>query len=126
MPLGPALPPNGDDISAKIIYNFTNRLRLDLLYRHQRSGEGLEFDSTGKLITNYGGYISHGEGEFLKPNIFLNGNRINRDILTLNLRFEPIRQYFFEIRYQYKYENLIYLNKKIKDHVFFLTFRLDY
>lgn len=126
MPLGPALPPNGDEISAKIIYYFTNRLRLDIKYQHQRSAEGLEFDSTGKLITNYGGYLYRGDGEFLKPNDFLNGNRINSDILTLNLRFEPIRQYFFEIKYQYKFQNLIYLDRKIKDHIFFLTFRLDY
>jgi hypothetical protein len=126
MPLGPALQPNGDEIAVKIIYDFTNRLRLDLLYKHQRSAEGLEFDSTGKLIANYGGYINQGIGEYLNYNGFLYGNRINRDILTLNLRFEPIRQYYFEIKYQYKYQNLLYLNKKIKDHIFFLTFRLDY
>lgn len=126
MPLGPALPPNGDEITAKLIYYFTNRLRMDLRYQHQRSGEGLEFDSTGKLIANYGGYINQGIGEYLNYNGFLNGNRINRDILTLNLRFEPIRQYYFEFEYQYKYQNLLYLNKKVKDHIFFLTFRLDY
>lgn len=126
MPLGPSLPPNGDEIAMKLIYNFTNRLRLDLLYQHQRSAEGLTFDSTGKLIANYGGYIFRGDGDYLLAKDFLNGNRINRDILTFNLRFEPIRQYFFEIKYQYKYQNLIYLNKKIKDHIFFLTFRLDY
>jgi hypothetical protein len=126
MPLGPSLPPNGDEISLKLIYNFTNRLRLDMRYQHQRSGEGLEFDSTGKLITNYGGYINQGIGEYLHFNEFLGGKRINRDILTLNLRFEPIRQYYFEIKYQYKYQNLFYLDRKIKDHVFFLTFLLDY
>ena len=126
MPLGPSLPPNGDEISAKIIYNFTNRLRLDMLYQHQRSGEGLEFDSLGNLIANYGGYINQGAGEYLHYNEFLGGKRINRDILTLNLRFEPIRQYFFEIKYQYKYQNLIYLNRKVKDHIFFLTFNLDF
>lgn len=126
MPLGPSLPPNGDEISLKLIYNFTNRLRLDMRYQHQRSGEGLEFDSTGKLITNYGGYINQGIGEYLHFNEFLGGKRINRDILTLNLRFEPIRQYYFEIKYQYKYQNLLYLDRKIKDHIFFLTFLLDY
>lgn len=126
MPLGPSLPPNGDEIAMKVIYNFTNRIRLDLIYQHQRSAEGLEFDSTGALITNYGGYIYRGDGIFLKQNIFLNGNRINRDILTFNLRFEPIRQYFFELKYQYKYQNLLYLNKKVKDHIFFLTFILDF
>lgn len=126
MPLGPALPPNSDEIAAKIIYNATNRLRLDLTYQHQRSAEGLEFDSTGKLITNYGGYIYRGDGEFLKQNIFLNGNRINRDIFTLFVRYEPIRQYIFELKYQYKYQNLLYLNQKTKDNLFFLTFRLEY
>jgi hypothetical protein len=126
MPLGPSLPPNGDEISAKIIYNFTNRLRLDMLYQHQRSGEGLEFDSLGNLIANYGGYINQGAGEYLHYNEFLGGKRINRDILTLNLRFEPIRQYFFEIKYQYKYQNLLYLNRKVKDHIFFLTFNLGF
>jgi hypothetical protein len=125
-PLGPLLPPNGDEISVKVIYNATNRLRLDFLYRHQRSAEGLEFDSTGKLTRNYGGYIWRGDGDFLHYNEFLGGNRVNRDILTFNLRFEPIRQYFFEFKYQYEYQNLLYLNKKVKDHIFFLTFRLDY
>jgi hypothetical protein len=126
MPLGPSLPPNGDEIAMKIIYNFTSRLRLDLKYQHQRSAEGLEFDSTGKLITNYGGYLYRGDGDFLHYYEFLNGNRINRDILTFNLTFEPIRQYFLEFKYQYKYQNLFYLNKKVKDHIFFLTFRLDF
>jgi hypothetical protein len=126
MPLGPSLSPNGDEIAMKIIYNITNRLRLDFLYQHQRSAEGLEFDSTGKLVTNYGGYIYRGDCDLSKYNEFLNGNRINRDILTFNLRFEPIRQYFFEIKYKYEYQNLLYLNRKIKDHIFFLTFRLDY
>jgi hypothetical protein len=126
LPLGPSLPPNGDEISVKIIYNATNRLRFDFLYQHQRSAEGLEFDSIGKLIVNYGGYIWRGDGDLLKYNEFLGGNRINRDILTLNLRFEPIRQYFFEFKYKYEYQNLLYINKKVYDHVFFLTFRLDY
>jgi hypothetical protein len=126
LPLGPQLPPNGDEISAKMIYYFTKRLRLDMHYQHQRSGEGLEFDSTGKLIANYGGYINQGTGEYLHYNEFLGGKRVNRDILTLNLRYEPIRQYFFELMYQYKYQNLVYLDRKIKDHVFFLTFNLDF
>jgi len=126
MPLGPALPPNSDEIAAKIIYNATSRLRFDLTYQHQRSGEGLEFDSTGKLITNYGGYIWYGEGEFLNPNLFLNGNRTDRDIFTLFIRYEPIRQYIFEFKYQYRYRNLKFLNLKEKDQLFNLSFRLEY
>lgn len=126
MPLGPALPPNSDEIAVKIIYNPTSRLRFDLTYQHQRSAEGLEFDSTGKLITNFGGYIWRGDGEFLKPNLFLNGNKVNRDIFTFFVRYEPIRQYIFELEYQYKYQNLIYLSRKDIDQLFYLSFRLEY
>jgi len=126
MPLGPSIPPNSDEVAARIIYYPVNRLRVDLRYQHQRSAEGLEFDSTGKLIMNYGGYIYRGDGELQNYNFFLNGNRVNRDIITLNMVYEPVRQYFLELRYQYKYQNLIYLNRKIKDHIFFLNFRLDF
>jgi len=126
MPLGPSLSPNSDEISAKVVYDITNRLRMDLICQFQRSGEGLEFDSAGKLISNYGGYIYRGDFDNIKYNEFLGGNRINRSIITTNLVFQPVRQYFFELRYQYKYQNLIYLNRKIKDHIFFLNFRLDF
>jgi hypothetical protein len=126
MPLGPNLSPNSDEISTKIIYNISNRLRFDLMYQFQRSAQGLEIDSSGKLITNYGGYIFRGDGDNIKYNEFLGGNRINRSIISTNIVFQPVRQYFFELRYQYKYQNLIYLNRKIKDHIFFLNFRLDF
>ncbi|MBI5402999.1 MAG: hypothetical protein HY959_06335 [Ignavibacteriae bacterium] len=126
MPLGPSISPNTDEIAARLIYYPFKRLRLDLKFQHQRSAEGLEFDSTGKLVMNYGGYIYRGDGELLNYNYFLNGNRINRDILTMNLVFEPVRQYFLEFYYQFKYQNLLYLNKKSKDHIFFMTFRMDF
>lgn len=126
LPLGPLLPPNGDDFSFKFSFNSTNRLRLNFLYKHQRSAEGLEFDSIGNLLTNYGGYIFRGDGDLIKYNGFLYGNRINRDIFDFSIVYEPIKQFYFELKYQYKYQNLIYLNKKIKDHIFVINFNLDY
>lgn len=126
MPLGVKLPPNSDEISLKIVYNITNRLVLNILYQHQRSGEGLVFDSTGTLIRNYGGYINFGIGDTLAKNDFLGGNRINRDLLTLNLKYEPIRQFYFEFEYRFLAQDLLYLNRKTYDHLFFLTVKVDY
>jgi len=126
MSLGHALPPNSDEIAAKLTYNLTNRIKFELLYQHQRSGEGIVFDSLGNVIINYGGNVNRGDGDFLQKNTFLQGNRINRDILTLNLLFEPIKQYYFEIKLFYRLTDLKYIGKKQKDYYAWLTFRLDY
>lgn len=126
MPLGVKLPPNGEEISLKVVYNITNRLTLNFLYQYQRSGEGLVFDSTGTLIRNYGGYINVGVGDTLTKNDFLGGNRINRNLLTLNLKYEPIKQFYCEFEYRLLAQDLLYLNRKTYDHLFFLTVRVDY
>ncbi|MGB9695679.1 MAG: capsule assembly Wzi family protein [Ignavibacteria bacterium] len=126
MPLGVKLPPNGEEISLKVVYNITNRLTLNLLYQYQRSGEGLIFDSTGVLIRNYGGYINWGVGDTLAKNDFLGGNRINRNLLTLNLKYEPIKQFYCEFEYRLLAQDLLYLNRKTYDHLFFLTVKVDY
>lgn len=126
MSLGHALPPNSDEIAAKLVCNVSRRLRLDFLYQYQRSGEGLLFDSTGSLVVNYGGYINRGDGDyFLVKNAFLNGNRINQSILTINAVFEPIRQYFIELKYQYRSLDLLYLKKKYSDSYFWITLKAD-
>jgi len=126
MPLGVKLPPNGEEISFKVVYNITNRLTLNILYQYQRSGEGLVFDSTGTLIRNYGGYINVGVGDTLAKNDFLAGNRINRNLFTFNLKYEPIKQFYCELEYRLLAQDLLYLNRKTYDHLFFLTIKVDY
>lgn len=133
MPLGHALPPNSDEIAIKIAADITSRIKLELLYQHQRSGTGI-FEShdsiTGstKLI-NYGGEINFGLGDaYVKTNGFLDGIRINRDLLTVNLSIEPLRQIFIEAKYQYrvlKYlEKVVDFKEKYVNSYFFATLKM--
>ena len=126
--LGHALPPNSDEIAANLKVDITSRLRFNFLYQMQRSGTGFLYDSLGNVIKNYGGDINR--GDFDQPkygrNKFLDGNRINRHIFTFDLVYEPIRQYFLYLKYQYKISDLLYLSKTMKDSYYWVTLRIDY
>ena len=127
MSLGHALPPNSDEIALNLHYDVTNRIKFNFLYQFQRSGEGILIDSiTGKLIINYGGNINRGDGDLYITKInFLNGNRINRSIITFNLVFEPIKQYFVELKYQLRILNLKYLDRQVNESLYWATLRVD-
>ena len=124
--LGHALPPNSDEIAAKLKVDITSRIILDLLYQYQRSGDGFEYDTFGNVIINYGGTLSRGDLDNKLNSLFLQGHRINRSIFTLNLTFQPVRQYFLALKYQYKLSDSKYLGKTFQDSYFFLTVGIDY
>jgi hypothetical protein len=123
--LGHALPPNSDEIALKLDYNITNRLLLNFLYQFQRSAQGIYYDSSLKQIVNYGGSINRGDGDFVIYNKFLLGDRINRNIFTIKLLFEPVKQYFFEILYQYKLLNFIYLSENNQESYFNASLKIN-
>jgi hypothetical protein len=123
--LGHALPPNSDEILLKINYNFSSRLKLKLSYQFQRSGEGIYYDSISNQIINYGGNINRGDGDNISNIKFLDGDRVNRNIFTAFVTLEPIKQYFFELQYQYKLINNIYLSKKDKEYYFWANLKVN-
>ena len=125
MSLGHALPPNSDEIALKLNYDISNRLKLFLIYQYQRSGEGILWDTLNNHIINYGGNINRGDGDFLFENKFLQGNRVNRNILTANIVFEPIKQYYIDFKYQYKLMDFSSIHKKTKDAFYWLTLKVD-
>lgn len=126
MPLGHSLPPNSDEIAIEFDYDITNRINLNFLYRHQRSGEGIILDSSGIVTANYGGNIYFGEGDaYLRTNKFLDGNRINRDLYTVNFSWEPVKQYFLEGKFQYSVIDNISAGKKFYDKYYFATFKIN-
>ncbi|HEY5123338.1 MAG TPA: capsule assembly Wzi family protein [Ignavibacteria bacterium] len=124
--LGHALPPNSDEIAAKLKIDVTSRIKLDLLFQYQRSGDGFEYDQYGNIITNWGGNINVGSLDFNHQNLFLEGHRINRSILTANFQIQPIRQYYLMIKYQYKISDSKYLKQTFKDSFFFVTAAVDF
>jgi hypothetical protein len=126
LPLGHKLPPNSDEIALRIDYNITNRLKLLVQYQHQRSGKGIEFDSSGGLIANYGGNINFGLGDaYIRTNGFLDGHRVNRNIITANVSWQPVRQFYFEGRFQYRHVKNVTAELLFKDSFYFLNARLE-
>jgi hypothetical protein len=124
LPIGHALNPNSDEHAFRLSYDVSNRLNLNITYRLQRTGLNY-YDSTGTFV-NVGSDILHGENDFAIKNEFLNGVRLNRNILTAEITWQPILQYFFTVRYQSTSYDYINSNRKLSDNVFWGIFRIDY
>jgi hypothetical protein len=125
LPLGHNLSPNADEIAIKLSSYIYNRLNMKFTYQHQRTANRLVLHGD-TLIENYGGNINRGDGDIVRENNFLSGDRTDRDIFTFDFIWQPLRQYFLEFKYQYKISNLLYASKKEKDAYFFLTARVDF
>ncbi len=124
--LGHSLPPNSDEIACKIDYNFSARLRSNIKFRYQRSGEGITYDGLGNIQKNFGSDIWNSDGIYLKKVKFLEGNRVNRQIIAMNLIWEPVRQFFVDLNYSGIFTDFIGSGKTSADHLFFITLSIDY
>ena len=126
LPLGPNLQPNSDQIAVGLYYDFGSRVKSSIIYQKQRSGEGLVLDSLGNIVINYGGNINNGIGESNIVPIFLDGNRVNRDIVTFNFSWEPLRQFYLNFMYVHRFIDNIFENRELNDDYFFATFNVHY
>lgn len=124
LPIGHNLNPNSDEHAFKLAYNFGSRVYLALTYKMQRSGENF-YDSLGNFV-NVGSSILDGSGDFQRKNVFLDGTRVNRNIIMAELSIEPIKQYYIVLRYQRR--NFDYVDRNISygDNIFWGSFRIDY
>ncbi|MBK8980848.1 MAG: hypothetical protein IPM38_00650 [Ignavibacteria bacterium] len=127
VPLGHSLPPNSDEIAAQLKYRFSNRLGFNLKYRFQRSGEGILLDSAGNLIANYGGDINFGLGDaYLRSNGFLDGKRINRNILSAEIYWEPVNQFALECKLENETITDVENNISRSDFYFFTNMKMSF
>jgi hypothetical protein len=122
--MGHSLNPNSDEHAFKLAYDFGSRIHFSVTYKMQRTGENYT-DSLGNFI-NVGSDILNGSEDFARKNTFLNGIRINRNIIIAELVFEPIKQYFFTIRYQRKNYEYVDRNISYGENIFWGSFRIDY
>ena len=95
--LGHEIGPNSDEILARIAYNYSERLRLNIDYQFIRHGDNI-YDSQGNLVFNSGGdpFVTHRLDVDPVHILFLDGDRTNANVITLGLRFEPVRQFVFD------------------------------
>lgn len=96
--LGDQIGPNSDEIFLRLAYNANASLRLNFDFQHIRHGANI-YDSFGNLIFNSGGDVFVAHRDNIDPvNIeFLDGERINTNIFTFGMRYEPIRQVFLDL-----------------------------
>jgi len=125
LPIGPALNPNSDEHALKLSYDFGSRLNVTLTYKHQRSGMNIT-DSTGNIVTNVGSNILIGEGDFLIKNEFLQGLRVDRNIIIAEITWQPIKQYYFSVKYQNRTFNYEKESRTLSDNIFWGSFKIDY
>ncbi|MGA9364104.1 MAG: capsule assembly Wzi family protein [Bacteroidota bacterium] len=125
LPLGPLLQPNSDEWLFGFDLDVSYRIWLSGQIRLQRTGENI-VDSRGVLMYNAGSDILRGDGDFVHPNVFLEGQRVNRTLLSFMLQWEPIKQYFVEIQYFHRFFNYVDSGRKLADSILWTTVRLDY
>ena len=123
--LGPSVPPNTDEWLFQAEYAITSRFTVRGALRFQRSGENI-YDANGNLIYDAGSDILLGQNHLVHPDIFLEGNRVNRTIGTLHAEWQPVRQYF--VRADVMVRSMRYLTegRTVKDAWVRLGIAVDY
>ena len=125
--LGHRIGPNADELMLRSTYNLNEWIRLSAEYRYQREGNNI-YDADGNLIKNVGGDISltHGDVPANTHAYFLDGERINTQYLILGTRIEPIRDFIFDVSFNYSKTNNITKNVTRDLSYALLRFTLEY
>jgi len=124
--LGHAVPPNSQEFAVKIGYDLSYRLGFSVAYKAQNSAGGLRFAPNGKLITNFGGSILRGEGDFYQKNVFLEGDRYDKNSTIIEVRSEPFRQFTVTVNYAMLSVKDHTVNKVYADDLMTVTAELDF
>lgn len=125
LPLGHPLQPNSDEWLFGFDFDLTYRLSLSGQIRFQRAGQNI-VDFRGRMVYNVGGDILRGDGDMVNPHVFLDGRRVNHRLVTLGLEWQPIKQYFIEIKYFHRSFDFLKENRKLSDSILWTTVRVDY
>lgn len=100
--LGHRIGPNADEILLAANYNLNSNTRISLKYQYVRSGENI-YDNSGRLVFNAGGdpFVAYRFDIDPKYINFLDGERINHNIFTTNIKYEPWRKIYFDLTYKF-------------------------
>lgn len=125
--LGHRIGPNADELLTRLNYNLNEWIRLTGEYRFVRKGNNV-YDEDGNLIKNVGGDVAltHGYVVQNKTAPFLDGERVNTNIYEAGIRIEPLRDFIFDI--SFNYETYTNLTKNLNEHLSYalLKFTLEY
>ncbi len=125
--LGNSIGPNADQISLNAIYNFSDRVQLNLLYKRIRKGNNI-YDADGNLVKNVGGSVFQKYRYNVDPDdaYFLDGERVNTNVYQMDLKYEPITGFNFHLVYNYSGMSNITKNTFSDLSYGYLRFNLEY
>jgi len=125
--LGHRIGPNADEILLRSNYNFNEWLRGSVEYRYQREGNNLIADD-GAVIKNVGGDIALTHGYVIQTDraFFLDGERVSTNFFSVGFRIEPLRDYIFDISYNYSQQKNLAKNFTDKLNYALFKFTLEY
>jgi len=108
-------------------YNFNEWIRFTLEYRYQREGNNI-YAEDGTLVKNVGGDIALSHGYVLETDraYFLDGDRVNTNFFSAGFRIEPIRDFIFDISYNYSNQQNLAKNTTDRLSYALLKFTLEY
>jgi hypothetical protein len=125
--IGHPIGPNADQIFSKLAYNLSDRVTFNLEYQHIRKGENI-YNEKGELVRNVGGnvYDSYRQGVDSDQSYFLDGIRVNEDLVRFNVSYEPVRNYVFDLNYVYDMNNNLTTGSKSDLSYIYARFSLGY
>jgi hypothetical protein len=125
--LGHRIGPNADEILTRIAYNFNENLRFKFEHSFVRRGEN-EYDQNGNLVKNVGSdiFLTHGETPVSEKTLFLDGVRVNQNSFRFGARWEPVREFIFDLSYNYILKENLDDNSKNDIGFALLKFTLEY
>lgn len=125
--MGHRIGPNADELMTRLNYNFNEKIRATIEYRYSREGNNI-YDEAGNLIKNVGGDIALSHGLVVQNLVakFLDGERVNYNMFSAGLRIEPIRDFIFEITYNYQKQKNITKNFSSDLSYALFKFTLEY
>lgn len=120
--LGHSIGPNSDEIMWNLNYNINEKTRFSLKYQYIRSGKNI-YDNEARLLFNSGGDVFVPYRFDIDPKYinFLDGERINQNIVTANLRYEPFKKIYFDLTFKAHHEKNI--TRNISSNNYFGMFR---
>ncbi len=110
--LGHPIGPNSDELLFRASFNASARLNFRLDYQLIRSGKNI-YNANGNLVFNAGGDAFVPYRWYIDPDHinFLDGIRINQNIITAEVKYEPIRKVVFDLIYKLITQNNISISE---------------
>jgi hypothetical protein len=125
--LGHPIGPNADQLFFKLRYNLSEKVTLNLEFQKIRKGKNY-YDAEGNLVRNVGGDIfqTFRGGIDSEEAYFLDGVRENTESIGVNISYEPIRNYVFDLHYSNNILKNITYDQNTDNSYAYLKFRFNY